>query len=150
MLIVTASILVLGERLSRQEHRLSQIGWIDALTVGVAQAFAIMPGISRSGATISAGLTRGVEREAAARFSFLLSTPVIIGAGLLKLVDLVESGGLLDLAGVLVVGFVVAAVSGYLCIRWLLSYLAGRSLYVFSVYCVVFGLFCLGVAVLRG
>lgn len=148
LLVVTAGMLVLSERLSRQERPMSEIGWLDALFIGLAQAFAIMPGISRSGATIAAGLARGTQREAAARFSFLLSTPVILGAGLFKLLDLIAVGGLGDLAGALIVGFSVAAVSGYVCIRWLLNYLARRPLYLFATYCLLFGLFNLAVALL--
>ncbi len=150
LLLVTSALLTSSERLSRRERSLEEIGWLDALFIGVAQAFAIMPGISRSGATIAAGLTREVRREAAARFSFLLSTPVIFGAGLFKLLDLVQTGGVGDLAGPLIVGFVTAAVSGYLCIRWLLNYLARRPLYVFAAYCLLFGLFNLVVALVRG
>lgn len=149
-LIVTAAILTLSERLSHQERPMSEIGWLDALFIGLAQAFAIMPGVSRSGATIAAGMARGAQREAAARFSFLLSTPVILGAGLFKLLDLIAAGGLGDMLGALVVGFVVAAVSGYACIRWLLGYLARRPLYLFAAYCLLFGLSNLAVALLRG
>ena len=129
---------------------MSGIGWLDAVLIGLAQALAIMPGISRSGATIAAGMARGVRREAAARFSFLLGTPVIFGAGLFKLLDLMGSGGLGELWGVLIVGFVVAALSGYVCIRWLLSFLARRPLYIFAAYCALFGLFNLAVALFRG
>jgi undecaprenyl-diphosphatase len=150
LLLVTAGILVFSERLSCQERPMINVGWFDALFIGLAQAFAIMPGISRSGATISAGLARGVRREAAARFSFLLSVPVILGAGLFKLLDLMKAGGLGDLVGALIVGFVVAAVSGYVCVRWLLYYLARRPLYIFAIYCSLFGLFNLAVALLRG
>jgi undecaprenyl-diphosphatase len=149
LLLVTAGFLFFSERASRQERPLPGIGWLDALFIGVAQAFAIMPGISRSGATIAAGLARGVQRQAAARFSFLLSTPVILGAGLFKLLDLAQAGGLGDLAGALLVGFVAAAVSGYVCIRWLLSFLARRPLYVFAAYCLLFGLFNLVIVFLR-
>ena len=150
LLIVTAGILALSEWTSRQERPLRKIGWLDALLVGVAQAFAIMPGISRSGTTIAAALGRGVRREDAARFSFLLSVPIVFGAGLLGLMDLTEAGGLASYAGALLVGFASAAVMGYLCIRWLLNYLARGPLYVFSLYCLFFGLFCLVVAYLRG
>jgi len=150
LLLVTAGILAFSEWTSRQERALRQIGWLDALAVGVAQAFAIMPGISRSGATIAAALARGVRREDAARFSFLLSAPIVFGAGLLGLMDLIEAGGLADYVGALLIGFAAAAVTGYLCIRWLLNYLARHPLYVFSAYCLLFGLFCLAVALLRG
>jgi undecaprenyl-diphosphatase len=135
--------------MSHQERPFGRIGWLDAILIGVAQAFAIMPGISRSGATIASGMSRGVRRESAARFSFLLSVPVVLGAGLFKLLDLITVGGTGDLAGALVVGFVTAAVVGYLCIRWLLRYLASKPLYVFAIYCVCFGLFCLVVALVR-
>jgi undecaprenyl-diphosphatase len=150
LLLVTAGILAISEWTSRQERPLREIGWLDALVVGGAQAFAIMPGISRSGATIAAALGRKVRREDAARFSFLLSAPIVFGAGFLGLMDLRAAGGLADYAGALLVGFAAAAVMGYLCIRWLLKYLARRPLYVFSAYCLVFGSFCLVVAFLRG
>jgi undecaprenyl-diphosphatase len=150
LLLVTAGLLATSERLSHQERSMSEIGWLDAALIGLAQAFAIMPGISRSGATIAAGMARGVHRETAARFSFLLGTPVIFGAGLFKLLDLMGTGELGDLWGVLIVGFFVAAISGYVCIRWLLSFLARRPLYVFAAYCALFGLFNLAVVLVRG
>ena len=150
LLLVTAAILTYSERVGRRVRSLEEIGWLDALFIGVTQAFAIMPGISRSGATIAAGLTREMRREAAARFSFPLSAPVVLGAGLFKLLDLVQAGGVGDLVGPLIVGFFTAAVSGYLCIRWLLNYLARHPLYVFAAYCLLFGLFNLVVALLRG
>lgn len=149
LLLVTSGILIVGERLGRQDRLITGIGRLDALFIGVAQAFAIMPGISRSGSTIAAGLARRVKREAAARFSFFLSVPVILGAGLFKLFDLVSAGGLGDLAGALIVGFVAAAVSGYLCIRWLLSYLSVRPLFLFAAYCLTFGLFNLMISLVR-
>ena len=150
LLLVTAAVLTLSERIGQQDRPLSSIRWPDGLFIGVAQAVAIMPGISRSGSTIGAGLVRGVRREAAARFSFLLSVPVILGAGLFQLLDLTAAGGLGDLVGALIVGFVMAAVSGYLCIRWLLRYLSHRSMNLFAAYCVLFGTFNLVVALLRG
>jgi undecaprenyl-diphosphatase len=150
LLLVTAAVLVFSERASRQEHTMREIGWLDALFIGTAQAVAIMPGISRSGATIAAGLARGVQREAAARFSFLLSTPVILGAGMYKLMDLIGSGGLGEHTGALALGFASAAVSGYFCIRWLLRYLVRHPLYVFAAYCLFFGVFNLILALLRG
>jgi undecaprenyl-diphosphatase len=150
LLLLTAAILTLSEWLSRQRFSMTGIGWVDALLIGVAQAFAIMPGISRSGATIAAGLGRGVQREAAARFSFLLGTPIIFGAGLLQLAELAETGGLGEILGLLIIGFAVAAVTGYVCIRWLLRYLAHHPLYIFAVYCFLFGCLNLGLAVVRG
>jgi undecaprenyl-diphosphatase len=116
---------------------------MDALAIGLAQALALFPGISRSGITISAGLFLGLKREAAARFSFLMATPIIGGAGLWKLRELVSGGaGAFDVT-VLVAGLIAAAVSGLMAIWFLLAYLRRASTDVFGVYrigaAVVFG-----------
>jgi undecaprenyl-diphosphatase len=105
-----------------------------ALTIGVSQALALLPGISRSGATISAGLALGLTREAAARFSFLLATPITLGAGLYgsrRLLDEAHTGTEWLAIGV---GFAAAAVSGMLAIGFLLAWLRSRSVAVFSLY----------------
>ncbi len=138
-LLLTAVILAASEYLGRRERPLAALTGLDALLIGLAQAFAIFPGISRSGATIAAGLARGLEREAAARFSFLLATPVIVGAGVFKVLDLTGA----DLASqgtVLAVGFVTAAVVGLGCIHFLLRYLRRRPLYPFAIYCALLGI----------
>ena len=149
-LLVTAGILTASERFGRRERDLDTLTWPDALLVGLAQALAIFPGISRSGSTIAAGLARGLRREPAARFSFLLATPVILGAGLLKVVDLAQMGGLAAQVPSLAVGFAAAGVVGFGCIHFLLRYLQRRRLYPFAVYCAIAGAACLIVAVLRG
>jgi len=149
-LLVTAALLTGSERLGRRERDLDTLAWPDALLVGLAQALAIFPGISRSGATIAAGLGRGLRREPAARFSFLLATPIILGAGLLKVVDLAQMGGLAEQAPILVVGFLSAGVVGFGCIHFLLRYLQRHRLYSFAVYCAVVGIACLLVALTRG
>jgi undecaprenyl-diphosphatase len=148
-LLVTAGLLATSERLGRRERDIDQIGWLDALVVGVGQALAILPGISRSGATIAAGLARGVKRAPAAHFSFLLATPIILGAGLLKVVELAHIGGLAGQGRTLLVGFITAALVGFGCIRFLLRYLQRHRLYAFAVYCTVFGLGCLILALVR-
>ncbi len=148
-LLVTAALLTASERLGRRERNLDTLGWPDALLIGLAQAMAIFPGISRSGSTIAAGLARGLQRESAARFSFLLATPVILGAGLLKVVDLVQAGGLATQAPLLVVGFVAAGLVGFGCIHFLLRYLQRRPLYPFAIYCVTGSIICLLVALVR-
>ncbi len=130
-LILTGFLLILAERRRRRGLTLDQIGWFDALVIGLAQAVAIFPGISRSGITIAAGLGRGLERPAAARFSFLLSAPIIFGAGLFQMRKLNTDG--LDALPVLF-GLTVAAVAGMLSIRYLLRYLQRRTLYVFTGY----------------
>lgn len=139
-LLVTAAILVLSERFHMTGRSLAGLRVGDALFIGVAQAFAIAPGISRSGATIAAGLLRGLERDVAARYSFLLAIPIIFGAGLLKLKGLLDVGVAPDQALVLLIGFVTAAVSGWACIRFLLSYLQRGRLYVFAAYCATIGI----------
>ena len=135
-LIATGFILVVGQRLANGTRRLIAGRPLDALVVGVAQAVALIPGISRSGITISAGNGRGFDPSEAARYSFLLGIPAIAGAGLLSLPDLAESG----FGAELVVGLVVAAVSGYAAIAWLLSLIKKTGLMPFAVYCLVVGL----------
>ncbi|RME41645.1 MAG: undecaprenyl-diphosphatase UppP [Caldilineae bacterium] len=149
-LLVTGLILLLSERVARRTRELETIGWRDSVLIGLAQAAAIAPGISRSGSTIAAGLALGIRREAAARFSFLLALPVIFGAGMLKLKDAIAVGVSGDEVTLLVLGFGAAAVSGYACIHFLLRYVRRRSLYLFTAYCWAFGLFGLVVALVRG
>ncbi len=112
----------------------SEIGWRDAIWVGLFQALALMPGGSRSGTTITAGLFAGLARPVAARFSFLLSLPVILGAGLKEMYDERASLFATDQVTPLVVGLIVSAVVGYLAIAFLLSFLKRYSMAVFVVY----------------
>jgi undecaprenyl-diphosphatase len=149
ILFGTAAILLVAERFGRRERTIVDFRWLDALIVGSWQVLALFPGISRSGSTIGGAMLRGFDRPGAARFSFLLSVPALLGAGILAIADLLEAGTLgTDLPGLLV-GFVAAAISGYLCIRWLLGYLQSHSLRVFAIYCILFALFCLIVALIR-
>ena len=143
-LLVTALLLWLSEQLvlrSGGGRALAQMQWLDAAAIGVAQALALLPGVSRSGSTIAAGLARGIRRDQAARFSFLLGTPAILGAGVLQLVKVSgeDASALTQHAAPILVGFVVAAVTGVVAIRVLLSYLRNHTLYVFSGYCLVVG-----------
>ncbi len=134
-LVVTAGLLLAAERIGRRDRPLQQMNWLDALWMGIAQAAAIFPGISRSGASIAGGLARHLDRTSAARFSFLMSVPVMLAAGLLAALDLLETPNLAQFLPVLAAGFVTAAVVGYLAIRWLLAYLTRHSLAVFAYYC---------------
>ena len=138
-LLLTALLLVLAEVIGRRRRDLPEITWLDSILIGIGQAAAISPGLSRSGATISVGMFRGLTREAAARFSFILSVPIIMGAGLSQLAELVSHGDLSAEAPLLLVGFVAAAVSGYAAIRLFLAYLRKRPLYPFAGYCMVVG-----------
>jgi len=140
LLLVTAGWLVLAERVGRKQRGVEQMAWHESLWIGIAQGCAIAPGISRSGATIGAGLLLGLERAAATRFSFLLSTPIILGAGLLQIIDLLRLQTLEAQLLPLAAGFVAAFVSGYACIRFLLNYVKQRSLTAFAAYCAVVGL----------
>ncbi|MBN1179284.1 MAG: undecaprenyl-diphosphate phosphatase [Anaerolineae bacterium] len=147
-LLVTAAVLTLSERFSRRQRDLAHLTWLDALLIGVGQAMAIFPGLSRSGMTIATGMARGLQREPAARFSFLLATPLILGAGLLQVIDLAQAGDLVAQAPLLGVGFAAALATGLGCIHFLLRYLQRRPVYPFAIYCAVAGGVCLVVALL--
>jgi undecaprenyl-diphosphatase len=139
-LIVTAVILTSAEKLTHvRTDRAEDMNLRQALFVGLAQAVAIMPGISRAGATISAGLAAGLTRAQAARFSFLLSTPIILLATIKELYDAVTHGSSLPSLWACIAGFIAAAVSSYFAIAWLLAYLRNRSLYPFAVYTAILG-----------
>lgn len=139
LLVVTAGALLIAERWGRQGHSAESLSLVEGLFVGLAQGFAIAPGISRSGFTIAAGMLLGTERAAAARFSFLLSVPIIAGAGGIQLAHLLRSGGAEAHLAPLVIGFLAAAISGYLCIGWLLRFLRRSSLRGFAGYCGLLG-----------
>jgi undecaprenyl-diphosphatase len=147
MLIAFSGVFVFAEAVSKRQRSTADLGWFDALFIGFAQAVALVPGVSRSGATISAGLIRDMDRREAAVFAFLLSAPVIAGAALSEMVeagnDVVD--GTLGGADVafFAVGFAFAAVVGYLSIRFLLSFLATNSLMPFVYYRVALGLLVL-------
>jgi len=138
-LLLTAVLLVLAELFSRCRHELTGMGWLDSLIIGIGQAAAIAPGLSRSGTTISCAMYRGFTRPAATRFSFILSAPIIAGAGISQLIKLAGGGDLSAEAPALMVGFLAAAVCGYVAIRLLLSYVQQRSFYPFAIYCAVVG-----------
>jgi undecaprenyl-diphosphatase len=120
------------------DHRLAAQSWGQALLIGAAQILALLPGISRSGATIGVGLLRGLSHEDSARFAFLLATPVIAAAGVLKLPELAgpEGKGIL---GPVLAGSVVAAVAAYISLRFLTRYFETRTLNPFAIYCIVAG-----------
>jgi len=142
-------ILTLAEIFSRKQRDLESITPKDAIVIGFSQLLAIFPGISRSGATISGGLSRGLKREAAARFSFLMSIPIMLAAGLLSVLDLVKIPDLGGFLPIILVGFIVALVVGYLSIRWLLNFLKSRSLIPFAVYCAVVSVLTIFIAYFR-
>jgi undecaprenyl-diphosphatase len=133
-------------------RELGRLSWRGALGIGGAQALAILPGISRSGATIAAGMALGLSRGAAARFSFLLLIPVTVGAALVTLPGLgqVQDGSLPFGTAQVLVGIATSAVSGYLAIRFLLALVARRSLVPFARYVLVLAALIVAVALVRG
>lgn len=135
-LLVTGVVLLVSTRVAERTRVLEDGTWIDALGIGIAQAFALIPGISRSGMTITTGLARGFDREQAARYSFLLAVPAIAGGGLLELLKLSSAGGF---GSTVWVAMAVAAVSGYLAIAGLIKILVRRGLFPFAIYCFVVG-----------
>ncbi len=150
---VTAGALLLwfAERVSTRERTLQSVGAIDGLMVGLAQALALIPGISRSGATISGGLLLGFRREAAARFGFLLGIPAIAGAGAMQLRRLLESSeDLAAIAPLLVIGVVSAFISGLVAIKLLFRILDGGSTRIFVAYRFAFAAVLVASVVLRG
>jgi undecaprenyl-diphosphatase len=138
-LIVVGLLLWAGDRAQTRKIRLDQVSLGDAILVGLAQAVAVIPGVSRSGATMTAALFRGVNRETSARFSFLLSTPIIGGAALKKGVELLHLGVPPEMRLPFLVGILVAGVSGYAVIAWLIRYLERRTFEIFVVYRVALG-----------
>lgn len=142
MLIITALILALSQKI--KSSGIKPVGWLNSILIGIAQAMAILPGISRSGSTIGAALILGVNREEAARFSFLMALPVIGGATLLELKDLVEVGTIASGDSVPVLGyalgFTAAFVSGLLACKWMIRLVKGTNLMWFAVYCLIIGL----------
>ncbi|HEV2127210.1 MAG TPA: undecaprenyl-diphosphatase UppP [Thermomicrobiales bacterium] len=141
MLIVVGIVLWVAERVGHRAREISGMRWADALVIGLAQALAIIPGTSRSGATITAGLFRGLERDDAARFSFLAGMPLILGAGLKSLLDVLQEGTEGSDLFLYLLGGVSAAVVGFATIWGLLRFLQRQSTFVFTVYRVIFGLF---------
>lgn len=137
-LIVLGIILAFAEKIGKFKKDINEIKWYDALIVGFAQTLALIPGSSRSGTTITAGIFLGFKRETAARFSFLLSVPAILGSGLLQLYKALEY---IDTSGIvtLTIATLASAISGYLTIGFLLKFLKSNSTFVFVFYRVIAG-----------
>jgi undecaprenyl-diphosphatase len=127
-LVIGSIVFVLAERMATQRRPMESISIGDALFMGAAQAIALLPGISRSGITISAGLTRDLVREDATRFSFLLATPVILGAGVKTLLDARKAESLFAQPDIVIAGFVVSFVSGIAAVAFLIRFVRGHSL----------------------
>ncbi len=138
-LIILGIILAVAEKVGKFKKGMKDITWKDALIIGVFQSFALIPGSSRSGTTITGGLFLGLKRETAARFSFLLSVPAILGSGLLQFyeaLDYIDTSGMVNLA----IATVTSAISGYFAIGFLLKFLKTNTTYVFVFYRILIGL----------
>ncbi|WP_245934138.1 undecaprenyl-diphosphate phosphatase [Branchiibius hedensis] len=147
-LTLNGFLLLAAELLTRRARgrglALRDLGWVNATIIGASQAIALLPGFSRSGATISTGLLRGLDHEKATRFAFLLATPVILAAGVLKIPELFGPEGQ-GIGGQILAGSIVAFVCAYLSTRFLTRYFHTRTLYPFVVYCLIAG----GISILR-
>ncbi|MBI2265840.1 MAG: undecaprenyl-diphosphatase UppP [Armatimonadetes bacterium] len=130
-------LLAFAEYISRKKREFADISFLDACLIGIAQALALFPGVSRSGITMTTGLFLGLTRESAARFSFLMSIPIIGGAGVYEGAKLATHGGVGGEWPAFLVGFAASALSGYFCIKYLLRFLQNGKLYVFSVYRII-------------
>lgn len=142
-LILTTLLLLVAERLNGGTRGVEDMNWKDVLTVGFFQVLAIFPGASRSGSSISGGMVRGLSRPAAARFAFLISAPLMMVAGAYQTWQVILLPGTRAFLPTIIVGFIAAAVVGWLSLRWLVHYLNRHSLYVFASYTAVIGVICL-------
>jgi len=158
-LVLNGVMMLAGERIRRRQRvpvavgssgvateahgkEIADIGFKEGIAVGTAQAIALLPGFSRSGATITAGLMTGLRHEASARFSFMLATPIILAAGVLEVPKLFKSDANIGL-GLAAMGFVISGFTAYLAVRFLTRYFETERLDPFGWYCLAFGLFCL-------
>lgn len=141
LLIAFSAVLLLADRVGRGQRSLSEASWVDALVIGGAQAISLAPGVSRSGITISAGLFRNFNRQDAARYSFLLSTPAIGGAALLKFTEAARDGTLTDNLDQMLFGAAASAIVGWLAIAYLMRLVRTNSFAPFVVYRVLAGAF---------
>jgi len=154
MLVGIGVLMGIAEWAGRKTRDIAGVNFVDASAIGVAQALAVVPGVSRSGITITAGLFRNLNRETAARYSFLLSTPAIGAAAAKAVYDMIKHKAL-DAPGValshtgLAVGIAVSAITGIIVIAWFLRFLRQRSLWVFVLYRIVFGIIVLALAFFR-
>ncbi|MEW6408014.1 MAG: undecaprenyl-diphosphatase UppP [Patescibacteria group bacterium] len=148
--IITGGFFIFSEKIyaRRQFKNLEKITWGDALFIGAIQIFALLPGISRSGSTIAAGMLRGLPRQDAARFSFLMATLIIFGSGIFSAVSNLKTSAINNLILESVFGFIFAVGAGYFSIAFLMRFLEKRKLYGFAGYLIIMGIILLGWQVL--
>jgi undecaprenyl-diphosphatase len=134
-LLLTAGLLLLAELFGKRIKHLNNMSWLDSLWIGLFQVLALFPGVSRSGATISAGMIRDLKRPDSARFSFLMSVPIMLAAGAIAMYDLLRLPDILEVLPTFIPGLISSTVAGYISIRWLLKYLVKNPLTIFALYC---------------
>lgn len=142
LLIITGLVLFFSEYLSKKQSQKEELGKKEAILIGLAQGIAVLPGFSRSGWTIATGLFTGLNRQTAARYSFLLSIPIILGASMvypLIKIDITEAAGYNWTA--IILGTIFSGITGYLCIKYFMKFISKFSLNIFGWYCVVMGIF---------
>jgi undecaprenyl-diphosphatase len=142
-LMALAALLWVAERTAAHQRRMAHLTWRDAVTIGLAQAAALIPGVSRSGATLTAGLFQGMNRADAARFSFLLGIPIVAAAGSKGLYDAINAGMDAQQVRVFAAGMITSGLAGFAAIWWLLRYLQHASTRIFILYRIGLGLFLL-------
>ncbi len=150
LMLAMGLVLLLAERMGSRKREMSSISLWDSIVIGVSQCLALMPGVSRSGITITSGLFLGLDRRSAARFSFLLSTPIILAAGLMKTKYLLHSAHSGEQLLVLFAGIVTSSVVGFFAIKYMLRFLEKHSYYIFVWYRIVVGLAVMLIWGLRG
>jgi undecaprenyl-diphosphatase len=138
-LFVTAAFLVASEALGKRTREIDALTWKDALWVGAFQALSVFPGISRSGSTITGGMTRNLKRRTAGQFAFLMAIPIMLAAGLLGVFDLLKVPNLQNFLPVMTIGFLISGIVGYFSISWLIGYINNHSLVPFAIYCALLG-----------
>ena len=151
MLIVVGLVMWAAEKFAKHERTMNEMSLKDCLVIGCAQALALVPGTSRSGITMTAGLFRNLDRATAARFSFLLSTPIVAAAAMKGLLDIRKHGNLTpELVPSLGLGILVTAITGCFVIAVLLKFLRSNSVVPFVIYRIAFGIFIISLAIYRG
>jgi undecaprenyl-diphosphatase len=147
MLVITGLLLMLADRAKKTQKG---VKGKDAFIIGIAQAIAILPGISRSGATISTSVLLGIDREKSARFSFLMVVPLILGKMILSIKDMAETGSGVssDQTGIYIAGFATAFIAGLIACKWMISLVKKAKLTTFAIYCFVVGAIAIGYTLL--
>jgi undecaprenyl-diphosphatase len=148
-LILVGILFLVVEKVNKSDKDWTSLNLLKALLLGVAQAIALIPGVSRSGITISTGLALKLKREAAAKFSFLMSIPVVFAAGLKKIYDLRQIAMSQNEIVIMAFGFLAALISGYLCLKFLLNFLKNHKLNIFAYYRIALGILVLVYIVLK-